>query len=43
MTRALAPEMGRRDVSVTLLEQEVPPLTALFYELTEGRTVEVVP
>jgi ABC-2 type transport system ATP-binding protein len=28
-------EMGRQDVSVTLLEQEVPPLTALFYELTE--------
>jgi ABC-2 type transport system ATP-binding protein len=30
-------EMGRRDVSVTLLDQEVPPLTALFYDLTEGR------
>jgi ABC-2 type transport system ATP-binding protein len=30
-------EMGRRDVSVTLLEQEVPPLTALFYDLTEGQ------
>ncbi len=28
-------EMGRRDVSVTLLEQDVHPLTALFYELTE--------
>jgi ABC-2 type transport system ATP-binding protein len=28
-------EMGRRDVSVTRLEQEVPPLTALFYDLTE--------
>jgi ABC-2 type transport system ATP-binding protein len=30
-------EMGRRDVSVTRLEQEVPPLTALFYDLTEGQ------
>jgi ABC-2 type transport system ATP-binding protein len=30
-------EMGRRDVSVTSLEQEVPPLTALFYELTENQ------
>jgi ABC-2 type transport system ATP-binding protein len=30
-------EMGRRDVSVNLLEQEVPPLTALFYDLTEGQ------
>jgi ABC-2 type transport system ATP-binding protein len=30
-------EMGRRDVSVTLLEQEVLPLTALFYDLTEGQ------
>jgi ABC-2 type transport system ATP-binding protein len=29
-------EMGRRDVSVTSLEQEVPPLTALFYDLTEN-------
>jgi ABC-2 type transport system ATP-binding protein len=29
-------QMGRRDVSVTGLEQEVPPLTALFYDLTEG-------
>lgn len=28
-------EMGRRDVSVTLLEQDVPPLTGLFYQLTE--------
>jgi hypothetical protein len=28
--------MGRREVSVTLLEPEVPPLTALFYDLTEG-------
>ena len=27
--------MGRRDVSVTLLEQDVHPLTALFYKLTE--------
>jgi ABC-2 type transport system ATP-binding protein len=32
-------EMGRQDVSVTLLEQEVLPLTALFYELTEKRPV----
>ena len=30
-------EMGRRDVSVTLLEQDVPPLTALFYALTEQK------
>ena len=30
-------EMGRRDVSVTLLEQDVHPLTALFYELTEQK------
>jgi ABC-2 type transport system ATP-binding protein len=30
-------EMGRRDVSVTSLEQEMQPLTALFYELTEGQ------
>jgi ABC-2 type transport system ATP-binding protein len=29
--------MGQRDVSVTMLEQEIPPLTALFYDLTEGR------
>jgi ABC-2 type transport system ATP-binding protein len=35
-------EMGRRDVSVTLLEQEVPPLTALFYDLTEGQKEHAV-
>jgi ABC-2 type transport system ATP-binding protein len=33
--------MGRQDVSVTLLEQEVPPLTALFYQLTEKRPASV--
>jgi ABC-2 type transport system ATP-binding protein len=29
-------EMGRMDVSVVLLEQEVPPLAALFYELVDA-------
>jgi ABC-2 type transport system ATP-binding protein len=29
-------ELGRRDISVVLLEQEVPPLAALFYELVDA-------
>ncbi len=29
-------DLGRRDVSVVALEQEVAPLTALFYQLTES-------
>lgn len=29
-------ELGRMDISVVLLEQEVPPLAALFYELVEA-------
>ena len=28
-------ELGRRDISVVLLEQEIPPLAALFYELVD--------
>jgi ABC-2 type transport system ATP-binding protein len=29
-------ELGRMDISVVLLEQEVPPLSALFYELVDA-------
>ena len=29
-------ELGRLDISVVLLEQEVPPLAALFYELVDA-------
>jgi ABC-2 type transport system ATP-binding protein len=29
-------ELGRKDISVVLLEQEVPPLAALFYELVDA-------
>lgn len=29
-------ELGRMDISVVLLEQEVPPLAALFYELVDA-------